>query len=125
MNLEELRRLREKAAREIALRSEHQRFRLVVNMGTSGLAKGSREVMDALIAEIERLSLADVEVVAVGSSGVEDLEPIVTVEEAGQDPVVYGEVDPTIAKQIIGQHIVTGQKVGSHVIARQLPREVK
>ncbi len=125
MNLEELRRLRERAVRDLALRSEHGRFRIVVCMGTSGLAKGSRDTMDTLISEIERLGLRDVEVVAVGSSGVEDLEPILTVEEKGCDPVVYGEVDTRVAKRIINEHLVDGKKVASHVIARQLPKEVR
>lgn len=124
MNLDDLRRIRDKARRELANRSEHRRFRLVVCMGTSGLAKGSREVMDALVKEVERLDLEDIEVVATGSSGVEDLEPIVTVEERDQDPVVYGEVDAGVARRIINDHVIRGQKVTSHVVARQLPGEV-
>ncbi|MBI2302900.1 MAG: (2Fe-2S) ferredoxin domain-containing protein [Armatimonadetes bacterium] len=124
MNLDDLRRLREKAARELALRSEHRRFRVVVCMGTSGLAKGSREVMDALLAEVDRLELDDVEVVATGSSGVEDLEPIVTVEEGGETPVVYGQLDADAARRIITEHVVKGRKVTQYVIARRLPGEV-
>jgi len=125
MNLDDLRRIREKAQSELAMRSEHQRFRLVVCMGTSGLAKGSREVMEALIAEIDRRDLLDVEVVATGSSGVEDLEPIVTVEERGKEPVVYGQLTPESAIKIITEHILRGEKVSAHVIARQLPKEVR
>ncbi len=125
MNLDDLRRIREKAQSELAMRSEHQRFRIVVCMGTSGLAKGSREVMEALIAEIDRRDLLDVEVVATGSSGVEDLEPIVTVEERGKEPVVYGQLNPEAAIRIITEHILRGEKVATHVIARQLPKEVR
>jgi NADP-reducing hydrogenase subunit HndB len=125
MNLDDLRRLRDKAKREVAMRSEHGRFRVVVCMGTSGLAKGSREVMDAFIQEIEARELEDVEVVATGSSGVEDLEPIVTVEERGRDAVVYGELDPEAARQIVREHLVGGRRVAAKVIARQLPGEVR
>lgn len=124
MNLDDLRRLRDKAAGELSLRTEHKRFRLVVCMGTSGLAKGSREVMAAMIAELERLDLGDVEVVASGSSGVEDLEPIVTVEESDQTPVVYGQLTPDAARRVIKEHVANGQKVSEFVIARQLPGEV-
>lgn len=124
MNLDDLRRIREKAARELALRTEHRRFRIVVCMGTSGLAQGSREVMDAIIEEVDRLELDDVEVAAAGSSGVEDLEPIVTVEERDQPPVVYGQLTPEAARRIVTEHIVGGHKVAEYVIARELPGEV-
>lgn len=124
MNLDDLRRLREVAARELAMRSEHRRFRVVVCMGTSGLAKGSREVMDAFVSEIERRELDDVEVSATGSSGVEDLEPIVTVEERGKDAVVYCELTAAAAKQIVDEHLIGGKRVAKYVMARQLPGEV-
>ncbi len=124
MNLEELRRLRDKAQRDMQLRTEHQRFRIKVSMGTSGLAKGAREVMDAMVAEIEERQLTDVEVVVTGSSGVEELEPFVAVEERDLKPVLYGRVDPETAKQIIAEHIVGGKRVASHIIQRQRPEEV-
>ena len=124
MTLDELRRLRDKAQRDMTLRTEHQRFRVKVSMGTSGLAKGAREVMDAMVAEIEARQLNDVEVVVTGSSGVEELEPFVTVEEKGLQPVLYGRVDPDTARKIIAEHIVDGQRVTSHCIARQKPEEV-
>jgi NADP-reducing hydrogenase subunit HndB len=94
-------------------------------MGTSGLAKGSREVMDAFVREIERRELEDVEVAATGSSGVEDLEPIVTIEERDRDPVVYAQLTADVARKIVAEHIIGGQRVASHVLQRQLPGEVK
>lgn len=125
MNLEDLRRLRDKAAREMSLRTEHQRFRIKVSMGTSGLAKGAREVMNAIVEEIEQRELdQEVEVVVTGSAGVEEMEPFVTVEEKDKSPVLYGQVDVETARRIVAEHIVGGQKVTSHVIARQAPREV-
>ncbi|MCC7491765.1 MAG: (2Fe-2S) ferredoxin domain-containing protein [Fimbriimonadaceae bacterium] len=125
MNLEELRRLREKAQRDMALRTEHQRFRIKVSMGTSGLAKGAREVMDAMVNEIEARQLNDIEVVVTGSSGLEELEPFVAVEEQGQTPVLYGRVDTPTAKKIIAEHVVGGQKVTTHIVQRQRAEEVQ
>jgi len=126
MTLDDLRRLREQAAKEMALRTEHQQFRIKVSMGTSGLAKGAREVMDVMVAEIQARQLDTVEVVITGSSGVEALEPFVTVEEKGKEPVLYGTVDAACAKLIIAEHIVSGNRVTSHIVARQqLPKEVQ
>jgi len=126
MTLDDLRRLREQAAKEMTLRTEHQQFRVKVSMGTSGLAKGAREVMDAMVAEIQARGLETVEVVITGSSGVEALEPFVTVEEKGKKAVLYGTVDAATAKRIVVEHIVGGGKVTSHIVARQqLPGEVQ
>lgn len=124
MNLDDLRRLRDKAKQELAMRTEHKRVRIVVCLGTSGLAQGAREVMAAFVDEIERRELTDVEVAATGSSGVEDLEPIATVEEQGAAPVVYGQLTPDAARRIVNEHLIDGRKVSEFVIARQLPREV-
>ncbi|HAZ64474.1 MAG TPA: 2Fe-2S ferredoxin [Armatimonadetes bacterium] len=125
MTLDDLRRLREKASREMALRTEHQQFRIKVSMGTSGLAKGAREVMDAMLHEIEERQLDTVEVLITGSSGVEALEPFVTVEEKDQQPVLYGNVDVAAAKRIITEHVVDGQKLSDYIVQRQqAPKEV-
>lgn len=125
MNLDDLRRLRDKAKRELEQRTEQGRWRVVVCMGTSGLAQGAREVMQAFVEEVERRELDGVVISATGSSGVEDLEPIATVEEQGAEPVVYGQLTPDAARRIVRDHIIAGQKVTSYVIARQLPREVE
>ena len=125
MTLDDLRRLREQAAKEMALRTEHQLFRVKVSMGTSGLAKGAREVMDSMVAEIQTRQMDNVEVVITGSAGVEALEPFVTVEEKGKQAVLYGTVDAATARRIVIEHIVGGNKVTSHIVARQqLPGEV-
>jgi len=45
MNLEELKKLKEKVKQQIALREGNKRYRVLISMGTSGIVAGAREVM--------------------------------------------------------------------------------
>ena len=49
--LEELRKLREKAKEDMKMRSSNYKIKIVVGMGTSGIAMGAREVMKTTIEE--------------------------------------------------------------------------
>lgn len=109
MNLEELRKLREKGQREMMQRSDNAKYRIVVGMGTSGIAAGAREVLKAFIEEINSRKIKDVVVMQTGEKGYSSKEPVVEVfvhEE--KEPVVYGNINPEKAKRIVTEHIVGG-----------------
>ena len=118
MDLAELRKLRDQARRDISLREGHREYRIAVSMGTSGIAAGAREVMRSLLEEIERRELDNVEVRTTGSVGLEDMEPVLTVEKQGEEPVTYGNLDAAAARRVIADHIVRGQRLDRHVIGK-------
>ncbi|MCU0785460.1 MAG: (2Fe-2S) ferredoxin domain-containing protein [Verrucomicrobia bacterium] len=111
MNLEQLKQLKEKAQKQIALREGGKKYRVVVGMGTSGVAAGAREVMTIMLDEIEKQSLGSVEVCVTGEIGMVDAEPMVRVEETGGEKTVYGKVDRDSARKIVTQHLQKGKKV--------------
>ena len=112
MNLEELKKLKEKAQRQVALREGSKKYRVVVSMGTSGIAAGAREVMKTMLDEIEKRGLEDVEVRVTGEVGLEDVEPVVRVEEAGGEKTTYAQLDAEKAKQDRRRAPREGQKGG-------------
>ena len=63
-------------------------------MGTCGIAAGAREVMAALLGEIERQGVTDVLVTTSGCAGLCSREPMATVEVLGQAPVKYANLTP-------------------------------
>jgi len=69
MNLDELKKIREKAQKEVELRQKQARIRVVVGMGTSGIAAGARDVLKAFVEEISRRNLSDVIVTQTGERG--------------------------------------------------------
>ncbi len=118
MNLEDLKRLKEKAQRQVALREGQKRYRVVVSMGPSGIAAGAREVMKTMLDEIEQRGLDDVEVRVTGEVGLEDVEPVIRVEEQGGEQTTYGKLDAEKARRIVAEHLQKGAKVDGLAIGK-------
>lgn len=117
--LEELRKIREKAQQEMKLRESNNRAKIVVGMGTSGIAMGAREVMKAIMDEIANRNLTDVLVTQTGEKGLSSMEPVVDVIEDGKQTVTYGNITPEKARRIVTEHIVNGKIVNDLVVTVQ------
>jgi (2Fe-2S) ferredoxin len=113
---EELQALRERARAALAVRDSQSAARVVVAMGTCGIAAGAREVMTALLEELALRGLTDVTVSQTGCKGFCDKEPMVEVHMAGSPTVTYGRVTPQIIRRIVAEHIVNGQVVSEYAI---------
>lgn len=111
MNLEELKKIREKAQKDVELRQKEARIRIVVGMGTSGIAAGARDVLKTLVEEIGRRNLTDVIVTQTGEKGLASQEPLVEVYEEGRPLVVYGNMSAEKAKRVVVEHVVNGSPV--------------
>jgi (2Fe-2S) ferredoxin len=111
MNLEELKKIREKAQKDVELRQKQARIRIVVGMGTSGIAAGARDVLKTFVEEIGRRNLTDVMVTQTGEKGLASQEPLVEVYEEGKPLVVYGNINAEKAKRVIVEHVVNGNPV--------------
>lgn len=116
-SLEDLERIRDRAKEATRLRESASATRIVVGMGTCGIAAGAREVMTAVLAELAKRSLTDVVITQTGCIGLCDQEPLVDVQLPGQPKVTYGRVDAVRARDIIARHVVNGQVIGDWVIA--------
>jgi len=119
MNLEELKKLKAKAQRQVALREGNKKYRVVVSMGTSGIAAGAREVMKTMLDEIEKRGLEDVEVRVTGEVGLEDVEPVVRVEETGGEKTTYARLDTEKARKIVAEHLEKGKKVDNLAVGKE------
>lgn len=117
--LDELRKIREKAQQDMKLRTSSTRIKIVVGMGTSGIAMGARDVMKALLEEVTNRSLHDVLITQTGEKGLSSMEPVVDVMEEGKPTVTYGNITPGKARKIIAEHIVNGKIVHDFVVTSQ------
>ena len=126
MNLDELKKLKEKAQRQVALREGNKKYRVVFSMGTSGIAAGAREVMKTMLDEIEKRGLDDVEVRVTGEVGLEDVEPVIRIEEAGGEKTTYAHLDDEKARKIVAEHLQKGKVVdGLAVGKKKEPEQAK
>jgi len=117
MKLEELRKIREKVQSKLRLREGKVRIKIVVGMGTSGIAAGTRDTLMTLLEEIEKRKLSDVVVTQTGEKGFASKEPVVEVIEKNKPTVVYGNMTPEKVKTVIVEHIINGNVVSEYVIA--------
>lgn len=115
-SLEDLRRLKEEAQRDIKVRSDTG-TRITVGMGTCGIASGAREVMHAILRELESHSI-EANVATVGCIGLCAQEPLVDIEQAGAPRVTYGKVTPEMVPTIILEHLIKGNIVTRWVVAK-------
>lgn len=108
-SLEDLQRVREAAKQEMAARSQAD-ARIIVAMGTCGIAAGAREVMRAILDELAASNIrATVE--TTGCVGMCAKEPLVDVEITGKSRVTYANVKPDMVPRIIDQHVRRGEPV--------------
>ncbi len=97
---------------------KHARTRVIVGLGTCGIAAGASDVVDAVTQAAEQLSL-DVEVVRTGCIGMCEQEPLLDIQPAGSNSrITYGKVTPELARQIMETHVAQGRVLDSAAIAR-------
>jgi NADP-reducing hydrogenase subunit HndB len=116
-SLEDLRKIKESATDLTAARSEGK-TRIIIGMGTCGIAAGARAVMDAVMAELSKRGLKDVSVETTGCIGMCQDEPLLDVIHAGQPRITYGKVGPEDVARIVSDHVVNGKVVEDKVIGR-------
>ena len=111
LTIDDLKQMRERAAPTLTLRTGTARARITIHMGTCGIAAGARDVMAALLDEIERQAIADIIVTTSGCAGLCSREPMATVEVRSEPPVKYVNLTPDKMAQVVRQHIVDGVAV--------------
>jgi NADP-reducing hydrogenase subunit HndB len=116
-SLDELRKIKEDVKKSMEMRSGGQRVKVVIGMGTCGIAAGARDTMKAFMENLDAEKLSDVAVTATGCAGFCEREPVVDVEVQGQKPVRYAKVDSEAVKKIVKQHIIGGNIVKELVFA--------
>jgi len=116
-SLEELEKIKKEAQAMTKLREGKEAAKIVVGMGTCGIAAGARETLAAIMDELAKRNLQDVVVTQTGCVGLCEQEPIVDVIKPNKPKVTYGHVTPERARQIVSSHIVNDRVIGEWVIA--------
>lgn len=117
LTIEDLKKIREQARGMVILREGLGRAKITVHMGTCGIAAGARDIMDAVMNEIEMRGLKDVIVTTSGCAGLCSREPMATVELLGNPPVKYVDLTKEKVKKIFDEHIMGGKIVSNYALA--------
>jgi len=117
LRIQDLAKIREKTRALQTIRESKGRAKVTVHMGTCGIAAGAREIMDALLDEMEKKKVKDVIVATSGCAGLCNREPMVTVEVKGQPPVKYVDLTPEKIRRIFATHVLGGHLVPDYALA--------
>jgi NADP-reducing hydrogenase subunit HndB len=111
LTIEDLTKGREEARGKIHLREGEFRGKVIVHMGTCGIAAGAREILLAFLNAMEKRKIKDVLITTSGCAGLCSREPMVTVELPDAAPVKYGDLTADKAVKIFEEHILGGKIV--------------
>ena len=117
IKIEDLDRISEEIRRTTLLREGASRAKITVHMGTCGIAAGAREIMNALLAEVQQKDIKDVIVTTSGCAGLCSREPMATVELKGEAPVKYVDLTPDKIRTILTEHVLGGKIVKDYALA--------
>ena len=115
-SLEELQQLRKRVQKEIKARTQASTT-ITVGMGTCGISAGAREVMHAILAELEGRNI-DAHVTTTGCIGMCSKEPLVDIQQGDEPRVTYGNVTPAMVPRLIEEHLIQGNVVTEWAVGR-------
>jgi NADP-reducing hydrogenase subunit HndB len=116
LTVEELIRQREEARTKIHLREGKFQGKVIIHLGTCGIAAGAREIVSAFLNEKETRKITNVLITTSGCAGLCSREPMATVELLDGAPVKYGNLTAEKAIRIFQEHILGGKIVQEYAI---------
>ena len=117
LNIEDLQKIKDENKAVFTLRKGDYRAKVVVHMGTCGIAAGARNVMTAFMNEIALAGVDNIIVKISGCGGLCAREPMAVIELADQPPVIYADLDEKKVKEIFRDHIMGGKPIEKYALA--------
>lgn len=114
---EDLEKIALKMKKVVNLREGTAKAKIIVHMGTCGIAAGARMVMTTLMEEIDKRNLEDILLTISSCAGLCSREPMVTVALKDQTPVKYVNITPEKAVEILEKHVLGGEMVKEYALA--------
>lgn len=115
-SIQELDEIRNKTREKVNQGKDRKNPRIVVGMATCGIAAGADSVMDAILDELKKLEIDNVEVVKTGCIGICKLEPVVEVIMPGEEKVTYVKMSATKARRMVKEHVKNRNVIDEYTI---------
>ena len=119
LNRNELKALREEKIREFSSISANNNTKIIIGVGTCGVAAGARKTESAFLDELKIQNISKTAVISeTGCMGLCHVEPTIEVIVPGMAPVIYGNVNEKVAREIVKTHILDKTIVSANVFDR-------
>lgn len=116
---EDLAQIKDRAVRKmVGQDSDLPHVRVLVHMGTCGLAAGAKNVMDVLKEEAAKQNQMSIQIISCGCAGMCSSEPNVTVERPGEPAIMYKNMDADKMRQVFRRHVLGGEVQTDFTLAK-------
>ncbi len=102
MNFEETRR---QAVSQWEAMQGSSKLRILIGMGTCGIAAGAEDILKALDQELDKNSIQG-DIIPVGCIGLCYAEPLIEVIKPGTPSVFYGNLTPELVSEIVRDYLI-------------------
>ncbi|MEA1910209.1 MAG: NADH-quinone oxidoreductase subunit NuoF [Spirochaetota bacterium] len=119
LNRNELIALREEKKSEFSAKAKNDDTKIIIGVGTCGVAAGARDTESAFIDELKLQNISNTTVISeTGCMGLCHVEPTIEVKVPGMSSVIYGNVDEKVAREIVKTHILEKAIVSNNVFEK-------
>jgi NADP-reducing hydrogenase subunit HndB len=118
LKIGDLDKISQRVRKTTLLREGAGKAKIVVHMGTCGIAAGAREIMNALLDEFAKQNIDDVILTSSGCAGLCSREPMATVELKDEAPVKYVDLTAEKIRRILSEHVIGGKVVSEYALAK-------
>jgi len=113
---QDLLKLRDMARSQVDLRGGVKEARVVVHMGTCGIAAGARDIVAELVAQLDARGVQTVTVRQSGCIGLCDQEPMLTYTDKTGRNFLYVNLTREKVGELVERHIVKGSPVEQYIM---------
>ena len=117
ITIEDLKKIKEQYKQHMTVRSGSARAKIIIHLGTCGIAAGAREVLNCIMKKVDDGDISDVLVTTSNCAGLCSREPIATVEIKDHAPVKYINMDPQKILRVFDEHVMSGRVVQEYALA--------
>jgi NADP-reducing hydrogenase subunit HndB len=117
LKIGDLDKISQRVRKTTLLREGAGKAKIVVHMGTCGIAAGAREIMNTLLDEFAKQNIDDVILTSSGCAGLCSREPMATVELKDEAPVKYVDLTAEKIRRILAEHVIGGKVISEYALA--------
>ncbi|MFH0993469.1 MAG: (2Fe-2S) ferredoxin domain-containing protein [bacterium] len=116
-SLEDLKKLRDQAQKNLQMLYQAGGTRIQIGMGTCGIAAGARPVLNKFIEEVNVHHLANIVITQVGCMGECAFEPIVEIIDQDGVSSIYCKVTERMVADIVEEHLINKKRLDRYLLS--------
>lgn len=123
--IDDLNNIRTNTLKKLNPEKGSNKTRIVVGMGTCGIASGANKVYDTFIEFKNKHNLDNVDIIKTGCIGVCMYEPMAEIYHNGDSKVTYIQLNDDSVCEIMNKHVLNNQIAHEYTIGSVINPEVK